>query len=205
LFWMKIAPTPIQRLSLRINTDMESREKEINRKLKKHLKGIASSTLETLAKRLGVLPYERVLLTTDIGIALATTNLRGAVEMLRGAPEVSRLIDSSDMRIWGEIGKRLSATSAESAITFFQTSAAVLDTVDEEMRSPVLRLVNKQAALSASTAMETFKSAPGIIASIADNESIAQILTICLELARHSVKHSNDLFAASPQVVSQMR
>jgi hypothetical protein len=53
--------------------------------------------------------------------------------------------------------------------------------------------------------METFRAAPGIIASVSDNESIAQILTICLELARHSVKHSNDLFLCSPRVVSQLK
>jgi hypothetical protein len=184
---------------------MDSMEKEISKKLRKHLKGITASTLEVLARSLGVLPYERVLLTTDIGIALATTNLRGAVEMLKAAPEVSRLIAAADMRVWGEIGKRLSATSSDAAVGFFQSSAATLGSMDEEMRSPVLRLVNKQAALSASTAIDTFRSAPFIIASISDNESVAQILTICLELARHSVKHSNDLLLAAPQVLAQMK
>jgi hypothetical protein len=73
------------------------------------------------------------------------------------------------------------------------------------MRSPILRLVNKQAALSANTALEGFKSAPQIINTVSDHENIAQILTICLELARHSVKHSNDLFLAAPQVISQIQ
>jgi nitric oxide reductase NorD protein len=183
---------------------MDSTEKEINKRLKKHLKGITASTLEALARGLGALPYERVLLTTDIGIALAATNLRAAVEMLKAAPDMARLIDASDMRVWGEIGKRLSATSADTAMNFFQSSAAILNRMVEEMRSPVLRLVNKQAALSANTAMESFKSAPRIIASIKDLDNVAQVLTICLELSRHSVKHSNDLFLASPQVIAQM-
>jgi nitric oxide reductase NorD protein len=183
---------------------MDSMEKEINKKLKKHLKGITSSTLEALARGLGALPYERVLLTTDIGIALAATNLRAAVEMLKAAPDVARLIDASDMRVWGEVGKRLSATSAETAMSFFQASAGVLTLMGEELRSPVLRLVNKQAALSANTAIESFKSAPGIIFSIGDLDHVAQVLTICLELSRHSVKHSNDLFLASPRVLAQI-
>ena len=179
-------------------------EKEINKRLRKHLKGITSSTLDALARGLGALPYERVLLTTDVGIALAATNLRAAVEMLKAAPDVARLIDASDMRVWGEIGKRLSATSAETAMSFFQSSAGVLSLMGEEMRSPVLRLVNKQAALSANTAIESFRSAPGIISSIRDLDYVAQVLTICLELSRHSVKHSNDLFLASPRVIAQM-
>src|SRR2546423_10111358 len=184
---------------------MDSTEKEITRKLKKHLKGITAATLEALAKRLGVLPAERMLLTTDIGISLAALNLRAAVEMMKASPEVSRLIDASDMRIWGEIGKRLSATSAEAAATFFQSSPAIIDTVSEELRSPVLRLVNKQAALSANTAMDSFKGAPQIIQAIGDTEMAAQMLTISLELARHSVKHSHDLFVAAPQVLAQIR
>jgi hypothetical protein len=183
---------------------MDSMEKEINKRLKKHLKGITSSTLEALARGLGALPYERVLLTTDIGIALAATNLRAAVEMLKAAPDVARLIDASDMRVWGEIGKRLSATSVDTAMNFFQSSAGILNLMTEEMRSPVLRLVNKQAALSANTAIESFRSAPHIIASIRDLDNVAQILTICLELSRHSVKHSNDLFLAAPGVIARM-
>jgi nitric oxide reductase NorD protein len=179
-------------------------EKEINKRLRKHLKGITASTLEALTRGLGALPYERVLLTTDIGVALAATNLRAAVEMLKAAPDVARLIDAGDMRVWGEIGKRLSATSADAAMGFFQSSAGVLNLMTEEMRSPVLRLVNKQAALSANTAMESFRSAPRIIVSIGDLENVAQVLTICLELSRHSVKHSNDLFLAAPRVIAQM-
>ena len=183
---------------------MEEMEKEVKKQLKKHLRGVGGSTIENLVKRLGGLPYERVLMTTDIGATLAATNLRAGVEMLKAAPEVARLIDAGDTRVWGEIGKRLSATSTESAITFFHSSAAVLEAIPEEMRSPVLRLVNKQAALSANTALESFRSAPGIINTIKDPDNVAQILTVCLELARHSVKHSNDLFLAAPKVISEI-
>lgn len=183
---------------------MEEMEKEVKKQLKKHLRGVGGSTIENLVKRLGALPYERVLLTTDIGATLAATNLRAGLEMLKAAPEVSRLIDAGDTRVWGEVGKRLSATSTESAMTFFQSSAAVLESIPEDMRSPVLRLVNKQAALSANTAIESFRSAPGIINTIKDPDNVAQILTICLELARHSVKHSNDLFLAAPKVISEI-
>src|SRR5437868_13331993 len=139
---------------------MDSTEKEITRKLKKHLKGITAATLDALAKRLGVLPAERMLLTTDIGISLAALNLRAAVEMMKASPEVSRLIVAGDMRIWGEIGKRLSATSAEAAAAFFQSSAAIIDTASEDLRSPVLRLVNQHAALSANNDRDSIKASP---------------------------------------------
>jgi hypothetical protein len=183
---------------------MESMEREIKKELREGLKGVASSTLENLVKRIITLPYERVRLATDIGLTLASTNLRAAVEMLKVAPEVSRLIDAGDLKVWGEAGKRLSATGAEVATDFFRSSAQVLDQVPEELRSPVLRLVNKQAALSANTALESFKAAPSLTASIKDQDIVAHILTICLELARHSVKHSSDLFLAAPSVIIQL-
>ncbi len=180
-------------------------EREIKNTLKKNLKGIAASTLEMLARGIGVLPSERVWLTTDIVVALAATNLRATAEMLKVAPDVSRLIDAGDARVWGEIGKRLSATSQEAAFDFFQSSPVTLEAIPEDLRSSVLRLANKQAALSANTAIETFKSAPRTISSIRDHESTRQVLNIALELARHSVKHSNDLFSSAPQIVAQMR
>src|SRR5918999_876752 len=101
-------------------------EKEIKNTLKKNLKGIAASTLEMLARGIGVLPSERVWLTTDIVVALAATNLRATAEMLKVAPDVSKLIDAGDARVWGEIGKRLSATSQEAAFDFFQSSPTTL-------------------------------------------------------------------------------
>lgn len=183
---------------------MEELEKLVKKQLRKHLRGVGGPTIENLVKRLGALPYERVLLTTDIGVMLAGANLRAGVEMLKAAPEVSRLVDAADIRVWGEAGKRISATSSETAVAFFQSSSTILESIPEEMRSPVLRLVNKQAALSANTAIESFRSASSVIGRIKNQENVAQILTICLELARHSVKHSNDLFLAAPQVISQI-
>ncbi|HSE35758.1 MAG TPA: VWA domain-containing protein [Blastocatellia bacterium] len=183
---------------------MDELEQEVKKQLKKHLRGVGGPTIENLVKRLGGLPYERVLLTTDIGVMLAGANLRAGVELLKAAPEVARLIEASDIRVWGEAGKRLAATNVDSAVRFFQTSSSILTAIPEDMRSPVLRLVSKQAALSANTAIECFNSAPSVMSAIKDHEDVAQILTICLELARHSVKHSNDLFLTAPQVISQI-
>lgn len=183
---------------------MDQAENDVKKTLKKHLKGATTSTIENLAKRIGILPSERVLLTTDIAIALAATSIRGAVEFLKAAPEVAQLIHATEMRVWGEIGRRLSATSTETATGFFQCSADVLRATDEGMRPAVLRLVSKQAALSANTAVECYKAAPGTISKMPNPEDASEILSICLELARHSVKHSYDLFQEAPGVLSAL-
>ncbi len=112
-------------------------ENEVKDALKKHLKGARSSTIETLARRIGILPSERVLIATDIGIALAGSSLRASVEFFKAAPEISRLLDTPDMRLWGEIGRRLAATSAETAIDFFQSGSPVLQQVPRAMRAAV--------------------------------------------------------------------
>jgi hypothetical protein len=180
-------------------------ENEVKDALKKHLKGARSSTIETLERRIGILPNERIRIATDIGVALAGTSLRAAVEFFRATPEISRLLDTQDMRLWGEIGRRLAATSAETAIEFFRTSRRILQEVPDEMRTAVLRLASKQAALSANTAVECFKSSASTIRSIGDYKTAAEVLNICLELARHSVKHSFDLLRCAPTVISELR
>ena len=183
----------------------EPNESDVKKTLKKHLKGATASTIESIAKRLGILPSERLLLTTDIGITLATASLRAAIEFLKAAPEVSRFIDSSDLRVWGEVGRRLCGTSADAACDFFQASKPTLEEIPENMRSAVLKLISKQAALSANTAFECFKEAPDIIARIGRPETAMTVLNTCLELARHSVKHSYDLFTTAPSVLNTLK
>lgn len=179
-------------------------DNDVKKTLKRHLKGATSSTIEALAKKIGILPGERVIIATDISVALAGSSLRASMDFLKAAPEVSRLIDASDMRMWGDIGRRLSATSGETASDFFQATASVLASMPEVMRPLVLKLTSKQAALSANTAAECFKSSSGILKEIGDETRAIAILEICLELARHSVKHSYDLFRAAPAVIDRL-
>jgi len=183
---------------------MEEFEKEIKKSLRKHLKGANGSTVDSLSKRLRSLPRDRISLTAELVITMAAINLRTATEMLRAAPDVAALLDLADLRIWGEIGKRLCATSPDTAIGFFQSSASTLESLPAEARATVLKLVVKQAALSANTAAESFRAAPAILASMGGGSNVEQVLGICLELARHSVKHSSDLLSAAPRVLAQL-
>ncbi len=180
-------------------------EKELRSRLQKSLPDADDSPLESLPKALFSLPYDRIALATDLSVMLAATNPRAAIELLRAMPEVSRLTDSSDLRVWGETAKRLASTSADSAIEWIRSTAAILQALPLELRGHLLKLANKQSALSAHTALEGFQSAPDIIRTLDDPATVAKILTICLELARHSVKHSNDLLQASVRVISAIK
>jgi nitric oxide reductase NorD protein len=184
---------------------MQRNDSEFKERLKQHLKDAAGSAFENLVSRISTLPYEGILITTDLGIAIAATNLRASVEFLKVAPDVARLLDSGDIRVWGEAGKRIAATSSDTAIDFFQSSAGILSSLDIDIRPLVIKLINKQAALSANTALDSFKASPQIINEIGQSTISEKVLSICIEIARHSIKHSNDLLIASPQVLAQMR
>ena len=202
ILWLEFKST--QRF-VKMNSEMQRNDSEFKERLKQHLKDAAGSAFESLVNRISALPYEGVLLTTDLGIAIAATNLRAAVDFLKTAPDVARLLDSGDVRVWGESGKRIAATSSDAAIDFFQSSASIISSLDVELRPLVIKLINKQAALSANTALDSFKAAPKIIAEIGQNSLAEKVLSICIEIARHSIKHSNDLLIASPQVLAQMK
>lgn len=184
---------------------MQRNDSEFKERLKQHLKDAAGSAFENLVSRISALPYEGILITTDLGIAIASTNLRAAVEFLKAAPDVARLLDSGDIRVWGEAGKRIAATSSDSAIDFFQSSSGILSAMAANMRPLLVKLINKQAALSANTALESFKVAPQIIREIGEPSVNEKVLNICIEIARHSIKHSNDLMTAAPQVLKQIK
>lgn len=184
---------------------MQRNDSEFKERLKQHLKDAAGSAFENLVSRISTLPYEGILITTDLGIAIAATNLRASVEFLKVAPDVARLLDSGDIRVWGEAGKRIAATSSDTAIEFFQSSAGILSSLSPGIRPLVIKLINKQAALSANTALESFKAAPQIIDELGHNAISEKVISICIEIARHSIKHSNDLLVAAPQVLMQMK
>ncbi|MBI3650000.1 MAG: VWA domain-containing protein [Acidobacteria bacterium] len=184
---------------------MQRNDSESKDKLKQHLKDAAGNAFENLFNRISALPYEGVLITTDLGITIAATNLRAAIEFLKAAPDVARLLDAGDLRVWGEAGKRIATTSADAAIDFFQSSASIIGAFPAELRSLLLKLINKQAALSANTALESFQSAPTIIEKIASPALAEKVLSICIEIARHSIKHSNDLLQAAPQIIAQLQ
>jgi len=183
---------------------MESRNR-IRDTLRDHLKGVAESTIESLSERLGGLSLEHTLAMVDIGAGLAGSSLRAAVEFLRAAPEVAHYCDSAEMRVWGEIGRRLTVTSVDTAVEFFQVSAEVLSAIPQSFRARVLSLCNKQSSLSAGVALESFKSIAEIVNRLEAEGGADAVLTACHEIARHSVKHSSDLLQRAPEITAHLR
>jgi nitric oxide reductase NorD protein len=177
-------------------------ENEIKKALSNNLKGAAASTIEAISRRIGLLPKERARIAVEMGIALATSSLRAALEFLRAAEPCARLLEADDMKFWGEIGKRLAHTNPDAAADFFQSSQKTFSSINQNLRPTLLRLTGRQAMLSSSTALECFKSAPEIINSLGTETRALQILNISIELARHSVKQSYEFFLSAPKTIA---
>ena len=174
-------------------------------KLDKHLKGVSGPTLDVLAKRIWRLPADRAVASIDLGVGIGAVSLRAALELLRAAPDVAPLLSLDDLRLWGEIGQRLASTNPEVAVEYFASSHATLDSLPPAKRALVLQFVARQAVLSNRTALESFHIAPTVVEAIDDARLASEVLTICLELARHSVKHSGEMLRAAPVVVGHLR
>ena len=170
-----------------------------------HLKGVSSATLDALTKRLFRLPADRTRAAVDLAVHIAGMSVRPALELLRVAPDVAPFMTAEELRVWGDVGAQLTKGNPEVAVEFFTASRDVLERVPQPKRLLLLQFIGKQASLSNRTALESFRFAPEMIARIDDERLAAELLAVCLELARHSVKHSGELLAESPAVVAHLR
>ncbi len=178
---------------------------QIKSTLQKHLKGITSATLDNIMVKLHLIPPDRILLVLDLATSLAAISLRSSIEFLMVIPEVARVLGQSELRAWGEIGKRLASTNPDAAIEFFQISLPILNAIAPGFLLRCLTLVSRQAALSTSLALDCFKSFPEILARFNDTTITARVLNLCYEVSQHSVKHSCDLLRSAPQVINHLQ
>lgn len=170
-----------------------------------HLKGVSSATLDALTKRLFRLPADATRAAVDLAVHIAGHSVRPALELLRVAPDLASLITADELRIWGDVGAQLAKGNPEFAVDFFASSREVLERVPQPKRRLLLQFVGKQASLSNRTALESFRFAPTMIERVDDTRLSTDLLAVCLELARHSVKHSGELLAEAPVVVAHLR
>jgi hypothetical protein len=173
--------------------------------LDRHLKGVSPTKVESLAGKLSGLPAERALLMLDIGVGLASSSLRAALEFYRVGPDAARLMDTESLRPWGEIGRRLVTINADVAMSFFQTSAQVLEDIPASLRGPVLTLCERQVMISSGVALDCFRSAPQMLQGIADDRIAVRLYQIGCEIARRSATQSAELLSASPRIISYLR
>jgi nitric oxide reductase NorD protein len=157
-------------------------------------------TLGGLARQLGKLPVEVARAALETSASIAGVSLRASVEFLRAVPEASRVLETEELRAWGELGRRLAMADAETAVSFFAAGVEEFARIPAAARPLVFQICTRQMTLSSSVATTTFMRAPQLAESITDPELLCSVLQVAAEVSRRSAKHSADFLSATPQV-----
>jgi nitric oxide reductase activation protein len=158
-------------------------------------------TLTGLAARLGRLPADKRRVALEMSAALAAISLRVSREFVEAVPRAANILSADDLRNWGELGRRLAMGSAGTGVSFFAGDGIdKLAAVPESARGLVFQICTRQLILSSSIALETFALIPDLVAQVNDDELLAEILQLAVEIANRSAKHSSDFLQKTPQV-----
>jgi hypothetical protein len=173
-----------------------------------HLKAVKSPaerrTVAGLLRRLAHLPLDQTRAAIETSAAIAAVSLRASVEFLRVAPDAAQLLEPAELRAWGEIGRRLTMADIDAGVSFFSFGVNDLAKVPSVVRPFVFQVCSRQMILSAATAVETFRHAPALAATVGDAETLRTIYEIAAAIARRSAKHSAEYLNAAPSVVAAL-
>jgi nitric oxide reductase activation protein len=140
----------------------------------------------------------------ETSAAIAAVSLRASIEFLRAAPAVAQVLEPTELRAWGELGRRLTMTEVENGVSFFTAGLGDFAHVPTGARLFVFQVCGRQMILSASTAAETFRNAPLLAKTIKDSELLQSIYEVAAEISRRSAKHSADFLNATPAVMDRV-
>jgi hypothetical protein len=160
------------------------------------------STLTGLAARLGRLPADKKRAALEISAALAGVSLRVSRDFVEAVPKAAKLLSADDLRSWGELGRRIAMGSAETGGKFFAEGVEGLRSVPGAGRDDLFKICMRQLVLSSSTALETFRLVPEIAKAIDDDDLLTKVLSLGVEIANRSAKHSSEFLHKTPSVAN---
>lgn len=158
-----------------------------------------------LTRSLTGLPLDQAAAVLETSASIAAISLRAGIEFLRAAPAASQVLQPTELRSWGEMGRRLAMADYESAVSFFGEGVESLRTIAPELRPDVLGLCTRQMVLSTAIGRETLHSLPALATEINDDDLLRSIIEVATEIARRSAKHSAELLNASGTVTNKLK
>jgi nitric oxide reductase NorD protein len=153
-----------------------------------------------LTRSLAGLPLDQAAAALETSAAIASISLRAGIEFLRATPAAAQILKPSDLRSWGEMGRRIAMSDYEAAVNFFSHGVETLRPVPQELNASIFTLCLRQMNLSTVVGRETLESVPKLVSSIADTQMVSTILDIATEIARRSAKHSAEFLDAGVEV-----
>jgi nitric oxide reductase NorD protein len=180
----------------------------LDAQIHEHLKSVKSPSdrkkIAGLVRELTKLPLDHTRAALETSATLAGVSLRASIEFLRAAPDVSQIVESAELRAWGELGRRLTMSDVESGVAFFTAGVGEFARVPSAVRPFVFQVCARQMILSATTAAETFREAPRLTAVVGDIEVSRTIYEVAASIARRSAKHSAEFLSATPIVIASL-
>jgi hypothetical protein len=72
-----------------------------------------------LTRKLAGLPLDQAAAALETSAAIASISLRAGIEFLRAVPAASQVLTATELKSWGELGRRLAMGDYEAAVAFF--------------------------------------------------------------------------------------
>lgn len=161
-------------------------------------------TLTGLAARLGRLPADKRRAALEMSASLAGVSLRVSREFVEAVPKAAKVLSADDLRNWAEMGRRLAMGNAETGARFFADGVAELKSVPKDARPSVFQISTRQLVLSSSIALETFNFIPQLAREVDDDDLLAEILKLGVQIANRSAKHSSEFLRNTPPVAGAL-
>ena len=162
------------------------------------------STLTGIAAGLSRLPAEKRRAALEVSAALAGVSLKASREFVAAVPAAADVLSAEDIRLWGELGRRLAMGSADVGSKFFSEGVEPLSAVPEAARPLVFQICTRQLVLSSSIALETYHSIPELGVKVGDDELLTDVLKLALDIANRSAKHSAEFIQKTPPVAEAL-
>ena len=161
-------------------------------------------TIAGLFRQIGGLPLDHTRAALETSAAIAAVSIRASIEFLRATPEVAQVLEPAELRAWGELGRRLTMTDVENGVSFFIAGVEDFAKVPSLARPFVFQVCARQMILSATTAAETFRSAPALAEKVPNPELLRSIYEVAATISRRSAKHSAEFLNVTPAVVAAL-
>jgi hypothetical protein len=163
------------------------------------------NSLTGIAAGLGRLPANKRRAALEVSAAVAGVSLRVSREFVAAVPAAAEILSADDLRLWGELGRRLAMGNAETGANFFAEGVEHLKGIPEPARPLVFQICTRQLVLSSSISLETYRLTPTLAAEIDDGELLVGVLRLALDIAHRSAKHSAEFLHKTPAVASSLR
>lgn len=177
----------------------------IEQELRKQFSEVKNATerqsILELTRELARLSLDQAAATLETSGTIAGVSLRASLEFLRAAPEAAEILKAGELRLWGEMGRRLAIGDVETAISFFLAGVNDLKGVPPDARAIVFQMCSRQMTLSAPIAALTLRKVGALSEAVNDSETLVSTLETASEISRRSAKHSADFLTATPLVI----